>query len=290
MNNFRMERVGVIAKIHTPGIREILKELNQWLTERHVQVFFDQRTAKLLDEPKEVHSKVKIPSLVELIIVLGGDGTLLSVARLIESNNVPILGINLGSLGFLTEVTLDEMYFSLEQIQNNEFTTTQRLLLKAYVSREEEPIAEYSALNDVVITKSALARIIDLQTCINGQYMTTYKADGLIIGTPTGSTAYNLAAGGPIVHPNIQALLMTPICPHTLTNRPIVLPDTSIISITLKSENEDVFLTLDGQVGFALRYQDTVQIKKANHMISLISPPERNYFEVLRTKLRWGER
>ncbi len=285
-----MKRVGVIAKIHTPGIREILKDLDQWLTERHVQVFFDQRTGKLLDNPKEVHSKAKIPSLVDLIIVLGGDGTLLSVARLIEDKNVPILGINLGSLGFLTEVTLEEMYISLEQIQHNEFAAIQRLLLKAYVSREEEQIAEYTCLNDVVITKSALARIIDLHVFINGQDVTTYKADGLIIATPTGSTAYNLAAGGPIVHPDMHALIMTPICPHTLTNRPIVIPDTSVINIMLKSENEDVFLTLDGQVGFALRYQDTVLVKKSEYMISLIRPPKRNYFEVLRTKLKWGER
>lgn len=285
-----MERVGIIAKVHTPGIREILKELYQWLTERHIQVFFDQRTGKLLDHPGEVHSKVQIPSLVDLIIVLGGDGTFLSVARLIENEAVPILGVNLGSLGFLTEVTLDEMYTSLEQIQHNEFTMTQRLLLKAYVSREEEHIAEYICLNDAVITKSALARIIDLQASINGQYVTTYKADGLIIGTPTGSTAYNLAAGGPIIHPDMHSLIMTPICPHTLTNRPIVIPDTSVINIALKSENEDVFLTLDGQVGFTLRYQDTVQIKKAEHMISVIRSPERSYFEILRTKLKWGER
>jgi NAD+ kinase len=285
-----MEHVGIIAKIHTPGIREILEELYQWLTERHVQVFFDQSTGKLLDHPKEVYPKTKIPPLVELIIVLGGDGTLLSVARLIRDKEVPILGINLGSLGFLTEVTLDEMYVSLEQIHQNDFTTTQRLLLKAHVFREEEHIAEYSCLNDVVITKGALARIIDLQACINSQYVTTYKADGLIIGTPTGSTAYNLAAGGPIVYPDMHALIMTPICPHTLTNRPIVIPDTSVVTITLKSEKEDVFLTLDGQVGFALRYQDTVQVEKAKYMIHLIRPPERNYFEILREKLKWGER
>ena len=285
-----MERVGVIAKIHTTGIREILKGLYQWLTERHVQVFFDQKTGSLLDEPKEIHSRAQIPSLVDLIIVLGGDGTLLSVARLIGGEDVPILGINLGSLGFLTEVALDEMYTCLEKVCRNEFTTTQRLLLQAEVRREEELIAEYRTVNDVVITKSALARIIDLRTCINDQYVTTYKADGLIIGTPTGSTAYNLAAGGPIIHPDMQALIMTPICPHTLTNRPIVIPDTSVVTITLNSENEDVFLTLDGQVGLAIRYQDTVFVKKANHMISLIRSPQRNYFEVLRTKLKWGER
>jgi NAD+ kinase len=285
-----MERVGIIAKIHTPGIEEILRQLSAWLTERHIQTVFDTRTGQLLDTPQEVHPKTKIPSLVDLIIVLGGDGTLLSVARLIGNNDVPILGVNLGNLGFLTEITLEEMYHSLEQVRQNEFTTTQRLLLRAAVSRDEEQIAEYSCLNDVVMTKSALARIIDLHTCLNGQYVTTYKADGLIVGTPTGSTAYTLAAGGPIVHPDMHALILTPICPHTLTNRPLVIPDSAVVSVTLKSENEDVFLTLDGQVGFALRYRDTVRVQKAEHMISLVRPPERNYFEVLRRKLKWGER
>ena len=285
-----MERIGVVAKLHTPGIQNIVQELAQWLQERGLQVFFDQRTGEFLEHPREIHPKTRLPSLVDVIIVLGGDGTLLSVARLIGEYDVPILGVNLGSLGFLTEVTLQEMYLSLEQVLNQEFTVTERLLLKAYVSRDEEHIAEYCALNDVVMTKSALARIIDLQIEINGQYVTMCKADGLIIATPTGSTAYNLAAGGPIVHPDMPALIMTPICPHTLTNRPVVLPGDDMLTITLKSENEDVFLTLDGQVGFALRYQDTVRVEKAASTIRLIRPPKRNYFEVLRTKLKWGER
>ncbi|MBD3309354.1 NAD(+) kinase [candidate division KSB3 bacterium] len=285
-----MNRVGIITKIHTPGIRDILKELHQWLSDRGVEVFFDRATGELVDPPPEVHSKAKIPSLVDLIIVLGGDGTLLSAARLIGNTDVPILGVNLGSLGFLTEITLDELYRSLEQVYAGDFVTSQRLMLTASVLREGDRIADYSALNDVVITKSALARIIDLEVSINGQKVTTYKADGLIIGTPTGSTAYNLAAGGPIVHPDMQALIMTPICPHTLTHRPTMIPDTSKIRITLESENEDVFLTLDGQVGFALRGQDVVHVTKAEHLIRLIRPLERNYFEVLRTKLKWGER
>ncbi len=287
-----MERVGVIAKVHnTTGIREILKGLYQWLSEHQIQAFFDQATAELIEQPTEVHPKIKIPSLVELIIVLGGDGTLLSVGRLIRSHAVPILGVNLGSLGFLTEITLTEMYVALEQVCcHNEFTTSVRVLANACVYRQEECLAEYPALNDVVINKSALARVIDLETYINGQYVTTYKADGLIIATPTGSTAYNLAARGPIVYPDMQALVMTPICPHTLTNRPIVIPDTVEISVTLKSKNEDVFLTLDGQVGYILRYQDVIRIKKTECPIRLVRPPERNYFEVLRTKLKWGER
>jgi NAD+ kinase len=183
-----MERVGIIAKVQTQGIQEILKNLSQWLADRQIQAFFDPATGALLEQPREVHPKAKIPALVDLIIVLGGDGTLLSMARLIGEQDVPILGNNLGSLGFLTEVTLGEMYLALEQIRQGEFATMRRLLLKASVAREEEQIAEYSALNDVVITKSALSRMIALQTYINGQYMTTYKADGLIIGTPTGST------------------------------------------------------------------------------------------------------
>lgn len=285
-----MERVGVIAKVHTPGIRDILKELCQWLAERQIQVFVDQATGELIEQPLEVHSKAKIPSLVDCILVLGGDGTLLSIARLIAGRDVPILGVNLGSLGFLTEITLEEMYLALEQVYCQEYTTSQRLLLTASVSREGEHIAQYCALNDVVLTKSTLARMIYLDTYIDGHYVTTYKADGLIVGTPTGSTAYNLAAGGPIIHPDMQALVMTPICPHTLTNRPTVIPDTAQIEIILKSENEDVFLTLDGQVGFALRYKDVVRLRKAENMIRLIRPPERNYFEILRTKLKWGER
>ncbi len=285
-----MERIGIIAKIHTPGIQGIVQQLAQWLRERNIHVFFDQRTGKLVEHPDETHPKTKLPSLVDMIMVLGGDGTLLSVARLIGDDNVPILGVNLGSLGFLTEVTLEEMYLVLEDVLEQRFTVSKRLLLKAHVSRDEEHIAEYSALNDVVMTKGALARMIDLHIHINDHDVTICKSDGLIIATPTGSTAYNLAAGGPIVHPDMQALIMTPICPHTLTNRPVVLPEDSEVTITLKSENEDVFLTLDGQVGFALRFQDTVRVHKAASKISLIQPPRRSYFEILRTKLKWGER
>jgi NAD+ kinase len=285
-----LQRIGVVAKIHAPGIQEILQTLSHWLTARGIEVFFDQRTGRLLEQAEHVHPKIELPTLVDLLLVLGGDGTLLSVARLIGAHDVPIMGVNAGSLGFLTEVTLAEMYQVLEQVIQGQFLISQRLLLKAEVSREDEHIAEYSALNDVVITKSALARIIDLQVCIDNHDVMTCKADGLIVATPTGSTAYNLAAGGPILHPNLHALLMTPICPHTLTNRPIVLSDDVKIQVTLKSENEDVFLTLDGQVGFALRYQDTVRIATAQHPVRLVCPPHRSYFDVLRAKLKWGER
>jgi NAD+ kinase len=285
-----MERIGIIAKIHTPGIQAIVQHLAQWLHDRQIQVVFDQRTGELADQPEAIQPKTSLPALVDMIMVLGGDGTLLSVARLIGEHQVPILGVNLGSLGFLTEVTLDEMYLALDDVLAQRFAVTRRMLVNASVARDDEHIAEYLALNDVVLTKGALARMIDLHIRINADNVTTCKADGLIIATPTGSTAYNLAAGGPIVHPDMHALIMTPICPHTLTNRPIVLPDDVEITITLKSENEDVFLTLDGQVGFAMRYQDTVRVHKAASTITLIQPPRRSYFEVLRTKLKWGQR
>ncbi|PID58017.1 NAD(+) kinase [candidate division KSB3 bacterium] len=285
-----MNRVGIIAKRHTSGISEILQKLHKWLSDRRIEILFDKRTGTLLDFPVTIQPKSKIPSLVDLIIVLGGDGTLLSAARVIGTHDVPILGVNLGSLGFLTEITLNEMYDSLEHVLRNEYSTMPRLLLTASLSREEELLAEYWALNDVVMNKSALARIIDLHTSINGQGVTTYKADGLIVATPTGSTAYNLSAGGPIIHPDMHALIMTPICPHTLTNRPIVVPDDSEIRIVLESKNEDVFLTLDGQVGLTLRYRDEIRIRKADTIIRLVSSMKRNYFEVLRTKLKWGER
>jgi len=285
-----MKKVGVIAKQHKPEAREIVDELRHWLIKKGFEPYFDEVTGDLLQEKSQIHPKFRIPSLVDMIIVLGGDGTLLGVARLMGEKEVPILGVNLGSLGFLTATTLEKMYPTLENIQRNEYVIDRRMMLTAQVYRQGERVADYNVLNDAVINKGALARIIDLDTYIDKQFVTSFKADGLIISTPTGSTAYCLSAGGPIVHPQIEAFIMTPICPHTLTNRPVVLPDTAVVEVILKSENEDVMLTLDGQVGFALRYRDVVRVTKARHQILLIQPSDRNYFEVLKTKLRWGER
>ncbi|HSB05384.1 MAG TPA: NAD(+)/NADH kinase, partial [Thermodesulfobacteriota bacterium] len=230
------------------------------------------------------------PSQVELVIVLGGDGTLLSVARMVWSHGIPILGVNFGGLGFLTEVSLEEIYPVLERVLKGDFKTKPRDVLKASVVRKGEKLAEFTVLNDVVINKGALARIIELEITIDGEYLSTFRSDGLIISTPTGSTAYNLSAGGPIVYPSLHNLIITPICSHTLTNRPIVIPDDVKVHAILKSREEEVTLTLDGQKGFPLEFEDVVEVQKAEGQILLIQSPYRHYFELLREKLKWGER
>ena len=284
-----MKSLGIISKPHHAEAKRVLEGLVPWLAERGKSVVMDVDTAALVGEATGVE-KDRLPDEVEMIIVLGGDGTFLSVARLIEGRDVPLLGVNLGGLGFLTEVTQEQVFETLGEIFEGNYGVGERLLLQAHVHRDDERIAEYRALNDVVINKGALARIISLETYVNGAYVNTFAADGIIISTPTGSTAYNLAAGGPILSPELGALIINPICPHTLTNRPLVLPDDVTVEVVLKAEGEDVLLTLDGQVGFALRYDDVVEVRKASETVKLIEPPQRNYFQVLRTKLRWGER
>ena len=226
----------------------------------------------------------------DVIVVLGGDGTLLSVSRHGKGTEVPIVGVNLGSLGFLTETPVDEFAVTLENVLKGDFNISKRIMLDVRVMREGDPIFEITILNDAVITKDALARIIDIETYVNEEYLTTYKADGLIVSTPTGATGYSMAAGGPLIYPSLTNLIVTPICPHTLTNRPIILPESVIIRAVLKSMNEKVILTLDGQVGFPLEYGDEVSVKKSSHFVHLVKSPSRGYFEILRTKLKWGER
>jgi len=280
-------KIGIISKPKKPA-DEVVKSLLGWLKGKSQEVILDEDTAVLAGEASRF-KKSEVPSLCDLVVVIGGDGTLLSVARLVEDKDVPILAVNLGSLGFLTEVTLDELFGVMEMVLDGKYIIDERSMLEAYVHRQGERIAQYKVLNDVVIHKGTLARIIDLETHIEDFYLTTYRADGLIISTPTGSTAYSLAAGGPIIHPSLPAVILNPICPFALSQRPIVIPDTlGVVKVTLLTENEDVFLTLDGQVGFALRYKDTVEIKKSKNTIKLIKSPYRDYFEVLRAKLKWG--
>jgi NAD+ kinase len=284
-----MKRVGIFLKGNKPEAIEITKELIRWFDERQVAVYVEDGLDAHLDGstgcPKEA-----LPSRVEAILVLGGDGTLLSVARLMGDNQVPIMGINLGGLGFLTEITLDNLYKALEELIQGNYKCHRRMMLNVQVLRNGAVVADFVVLNDAVINKGALARIIDLETTISGEYVTTFKADGLIFSTPTGSTAYSLSAGGPIVYPSLQTIVITPICSHTLTNRPIIIPDDAVVNATLNSEKEEVTLTLDGQVGFPLQFRDTVEIQKGKNAILLIESPYKSYFEVLRTKLRWGER
>ncbi|OGP78656.1 MAG: NAD(+) kinase [Deltaproteobacteria bacterium RBG_16_49_23] len=290
-----MKRIGIIAKQNKPEAVTIAGQLVEWLRPRGIQVYIEEGIERAI--PTNLTGpflsgvkKEEIPSHVEMIIVLGGDGTLLSVARLVGSHEVPILGVNLGGLGFLTEITLEELYRVLERVIEGDFVADERVVLNAGVIRQGKRFAEFIVLNDAVINKGALARIIDIETTINGEYLTTFKSDGLIISTPTGSTAYNLSAGGPIVYPSLHCLIITPICSHTLTNRPIMIPDDVEVRAILKSKQQEVILTLDGQQGFVLEFGDVVEVKKAAGRILLIKSPYRHYFEVLREKLKWGER
>ena len=225
-----------------------------------------------------------------MVIVLGGDGTLLSVARLVGDLRTPILAVNLGSLGFLTETTIEDVFTQLDKILAGEYVIQERLRLTTCVNRHEERLPQPVVLNDVVINKGALARILSLDVYVDGLYLTTYRADGLIVSTPTGATAYSMAAGGPILSPSIHAMVLTPICPYTLSHRPIVLPDSAQIDVILQTPDEDVLITLDGQVGIALSYRDVISIQRAAEPIRLIrtTKPDQ-YFHILRTKLKWGE-
>ncbi len=290
-----MKRIGIIAKQNKPEAVTITGRLVEWLQPKGIEVYIEEGIGRSIDPNLtspfwNAVKKEEIPSHAEMIIVLGGDGTLLSVARLVGSHEVPILGVNLGGLGFLTEIRLEELYRVLERVIQGDFVTDERVVFHAAVIRRGERLAEFIVLNDAVINKGALARIIDLETTINGEYLTTFKSDGLIISTPTGSTAYNLSAGGPIVYPSLHCIIITPICPHTLTNRPIVIPDDVEVRAILKSRQQEVILTLDGQQGFVLEFGDVVEVKKAEGKILLIKSPYRHYFEVLREKLKWGER
>lgn len=288
-----MKKIGIICKAGRTESLEILGRrgkdgLLAWLQKKGCDIFLDLKTADALS--LKGFSNEEIAKISDVVIVLGGDGTLLSVARLVCKSSIPILGINLGGLGFITEVQVSEMYETLEEVFAGKFTCEERLMLNAYVTRAEKVVAEYTALNDVVINKGAIARMIDCETSVNKKYVAMFKADGLIISTPTGSTAYSLSAGGPILYPTLENIVLTPICPHTLTNRPIVLPCDVIIETALKSSSEDVHLTIDGQTGFALKRGDVVTVKKSPFITKILIPSKRDYFSILRTKLKWGER
>jgi len=266
----------------------VVENLVEWFREKEIEVFLDSEMAAAIGHVSSWPGE-KILAPLDLLIVLGGDGTLLSVIRRTGEEGVPILGVNLGGLGFLTEITREELFPVLEKVVEGRFRTHDRVALRAGVVRRGEEVAAFRVLNDAVINKGALARIIYLKTTINGEYVATFRADGLILSTPTGSTAYSLSAGGPIVYPSLETIIITPICPHTLTNRPIIIPDDVVVRVTLESESEEVFLTLDGQEGFPMERGDTVEVQKAPGRVLLIESPYKGYFEVLRTKLGWGE-
>jgi NAD+ kinase len=281
MSAREIKSVGVVVKPGHEKASETAAELAAWL---------DKRSLRCVDEPVSsgaIHGD-ETPSLdADLIVVLGGDGTMLSTARLIGNRNVLVLGINYGSLGYLTEFRIEEMFPALESIIAGEYEVDSRVMLDAE-HLSSSPTHKGRVLNDVVINKSAVARIIRMEVKLNGLFVNSFRADGLIVATPTGSTAYNLSAGGPIIYPSMNAVVMTPICPFTLTNRPIVIPDTAEIEITLDNDNEGVVLSLDGQTGFSMQAGDRVIIRKSATTFNLVQPANRNYFDVLRDKLKWG--
>ena len=284
-----MKCAGIIAKHTDPRAESIVSDLCKWLDAQGKGVVLDRETAALIGRQESV-VRAKIPDHCDFLVVIGGDGTLLSAARVVGTTGKPILGVNMGSLGFMTAITLDELYPALERIFRYDFDYEERMMLVAHVHRMGERVANYTVLNDVVINKGALAKIIDIKATVGEMYLSTFKADGVIISTPTGSTGYSLAAQGPIIYPTMNTILITPICPHTLTFRPLVVPDSLTVCAELCSMEADVFLTIDGQVGFGLRQGDVVEVKKADGPLRFFRSPFRDYFTVLRTKLKWGER
>ncbi|HET7319373.1 MAG TPA: NAD(+)/NADH kinase [Nitrospirota bacterium] len=282
-----MKNIGIIVK-DIPEARKAAKKLTAWLERRGKKVYIDADAAATVR--LRGYERSEIPALVDMLIVLGGDGTLLSAARHVADahTNVPIFGVNLGSLGFMAEVSLDELYDNLEKAMAGKLETEDRMMLSAAVVREGRRLARYRVLNDVVINKGALARMMELRVSVSDGPLTTLRADGLIVATPTGSTAYSLSAGGPIIHPTVHCFVVTPICPHTLSNRPIALPDSVVVEVCLTSPSEDVSITLDGQIGFPLVQHDVVEIKKSRYRMKLIKHPVKSYYEILRTKLKWG--
>lgn len=292
----RIQRVGIVAKQNLKAASEHLSALEKWLREHGVEPVYEADTAMLASPAPQARrlSREALPSDVDLIVVLGGDGTLISVAdRIAQSGrDVPLLGVNFGSLGFLTEIRIDELYASLQAVLDGNATYDVRGMLAASALRAREAFDTRIVLNDIVFTKGALSRMIELSVSVNGALVTRVKADGLIVASATGSTAYNLAAGGPIIHPSVDALVLTPIAPHMLTNRPIVIPDSATVEVRPHVEDgrDDVFVTYDGQSGYPVKLGDVIRVTKAERTLRLVKAPARTYFELLREKLKWGER
>jgi NAD+ kinase len=296
--NAHFSRVGIVAKSQLRAAAPHLSEIASWLEARSIEPVFESATAALVADvsggaPRRVFDKAALPAEVDMIVVLGGDGTLLSMADCIGAANldVPILGVNFGRLGFLTELALPELYPALEIVVAGRARVEERLMLRSCTTRAGVAVPDHVTLNDVVITKAARSRMIELSVTVGEEFVARVKADGLIVATPTGSTAYNLAAGGPIVQPDMDALVLTPIAPHTLTNRPIVIPSGSPVGVRpIMDERDQVYVTFDGQAGYELEGGDEVRICCAPRRLKLLHPSARSYFEVLREKLKWNER
>jgi NAD+ kinase len=284
-----MKNIGIFAKVHDPRCHAVAGELLRWMRMRGITPLVEEKLSRYLEWEDGIEGS-DIPARADLIVVLGGDGTLISVARLIGEQCVPILGVNLGSLGFLTEIPVGGLFPTLEAFLCGDYQYSERMRLSISVCRDGREIGSYEALNDAVINKGAPAKIINLDASVDGSFLATFKADGLIISSPTGSTGYSLSANGPIVDPSLDCLIITPICSHTLTNRPLVVSAEASVTVILDSSIENVMLTLDGQVGIPLEYRDMITVRRAEHRTKLILSGSTDYFAVLRTKLKWGER
>lgn len=282
-----VKKIGIIANIEKEKSAECSIQLREWAINKGITVFFEEGIASKIGEAKGMDRR-ELASQVDLLVVLGGDGTILRTVRFVSEYNIPIVGINLGEFGYLTEVNLNEMYSALELIVKGEYQTEKRMMLDITIYLGTETIRQQSILNDVVITRGNLSRILNLETTVNERYLTTFRADGIIISTPTGSTAYNISAGGPIVFPEQDSFIINPICPFTLTNRPIIVPDIAEIKVILWTKEQGATLTLDGQVSYTMKSGDSMIIRKSPYVTNLVSSPHRDYMEILRTKLGWG--
>jgi NAD+ kinase len=284
-----IKTVGIISKPGAPAASQLVPKVIAWLRERGLEVRCDQETVVYAGGEEGIERDL-VPEGCDLVIVFGGDGTLLSAARAIGKREIPLFPVNLGGLGFLTAITIEEVFPELDRALGGEHRLAKLKLLNTEVVRAGNVVASYDALNDAVLSKSSIARMIDMQAYVDDQFVADYKADGLIICTPTGSTAYSLAAGGPIIFPTVPAICMTPICPHMLTNRPVLVPETSVIRVVPQGPDESVFLTIDGQIGIPVEHGDTIECRSSQFSLHLIRPPRMMFFDVLRQKLKWGER
>lgn len=283
----QIRKIGIIANIRKEIALECSTGLKKWLLGQGMEVFLDEEIAAALGEENGLERQA-LAIAADLLVVLGGDGAMLRAARSVRKFKIPIVGINLGTFGYLTEINLNEMYPSLERIIRGDYSTEERMMLDMEVVRDGRTSCEFTVLNDVVISRGNLTRIIDMETAVDGSYLTTFRADGLIISTPTGSTAYSLSAGGPIVFPSQNAIIINPICPHTLTNRPIILPSSMTIAVKVWSEEEGVNVDLDGQESVTLNSGDTLIVRRSRYVTTLVSSANRDYLEILRSKLGWG--
>jgi NAD+ kinase len=284
-----VKSVGIFAKPHAPRAVRLVPELLAWLEARHIEFRLDNEAARYAGMLVGL-DRAHVAEGCDLGIVLGGDGTLLSAARAVGNRSIPLLAVNLGGLGFLTSITMEDLFPELERSLAGQHEVTRRRMLRVKVIRQGNAVADYQALNDIVIAKSSIARIVDIDAYAGGSFVCEYKADGLIISTPTGSTAYSLSAGGPIIYPTVNAICLTPICPHTLTNRPLIIPAEMGVRVVSRARGEEAYLTVDGQVGSPLETGDAIECCLADFDVLLIRPPQKTFFDVLRQKLKWGER